>query len=39
LGHPERFKVYQPEGNHRFLVEYFEWMVEWFRQFLTDKTA
>ena len=39
LGYPERFKVYQPEGNHRFLVEYFEWMVEWFRQFLTDKTA
>ncbi len=39
LGHPARFKVYQPEGNHRFLVEYFEWMVEWFRRFLTDKTA
>ena len=39
LGHPERFKVYQPDGNHRFLVEYFEWMVEWFRRFLTDKTA
>ncbi len=39
LGHPERFKVYQPEGNHRFLIEYFEWMVEWFRRFLTDKTT
>ena len=39
LGHPERFKVYQPEGNHRFLIEYFEWMVEWFRRFLADKTA
>ena len=39
LGYPERFKVYQPEGNHRFLVEYFEWMVEWFHRFLTDKTA
>ena len=39
LGHPERFKVYQPEGNHRFLVEYFEWMVEWFRRFLADKDA
>ena len=39
LGHPERFKVYQPDGNHRFLVEYFEWMVEWFHRFLTDKTA
>ena len=36
LGHPERFKVYQPEGNHRFLPEYFEWMVEWFHQFLTE---
>ena len=39
LGHPERFKVYQPAGNHRFLPEYFEWMVEWFNQFLRDKTA
>ena len=39
LGHPERFKVYQPEGNHRFLPEYFEWMVEWFNQFLKHKTA
>ena len=36
LGHPEQFKVYQPTGNHRFHVEYFEWMVEWFSQFLTD---
>ena len=38
-GHPARFKVYQPDGNHRFLPKYFEWMVEWFRQFLADKTA
>ena len=38
-GHSERFKVYQPEGNHRFLVQYFEWLVEWFQRFLTDKTA
>ncbi len=38
-GHPERFKVYQPDGNHRFLVQYFEWMVKWFSLFLTDKTA
>ena len=39
LGYSERFKVYQPEGNHRFHVEYFEWMVEWFSQFLTDEPA
>ena len=39
LGHPEQFKVYQPDGNHRFLPEYFEWMVEWFRRFLTDETV
>ena len=39
LGYPERFRVYQPEGNHRFLPEYFEWMVEWFNRFLTGKTA
>lgn len=38
-GHPARFKVYQPDGNHRFLPEYFEWMVEWFNRFLTGKTA
>ena len=36
LGYPEQFKVYQPDGNHRFLPEYFEWMVEWFRRFLTE---
>ena len=39
LGYPERFKVYQPEGNHRFHIEYFEWLVEWFSQFLIDETA
>lgn len=33
-GHDDRFKVYQPEGNHRFLVEYFEQMVAWFDHFL-----
>ena len=27
----ERFEVRQPEGNHAFLVEYFEWMADWFR--------
>ena len=37
LGYPGRFKVYQPEGNHRFLPEYFEWMADWFRQFLIDE--
>ena len=30
-GCPERFQVRQPEGNHAFLVEYFEWMADWFR--------
>lgn len=39
LGYPERFRVHQPEGNHRFLPEYFEWMVEWFNRFLTDETV
>ncbi len=33
-GHPERFEVHQPEGNHQFLVEYFEWMVAWFEEHL-----
>ena len=30
----ERFKVYQPQGNHQFLIEYFERMVEWFNRYL-----
>lgn len=34
MGCPERFKVYRPEGNHQFLVPYFEWMAEWFDRFL-----
>lgn len=33
-GCPDRFKVYQPPGNHVFEVEYFEWMVAWFERFL-----
>lgn len=36
-GHPERFKVYQPETNHQFRIEFFEWMVGWFKQFLAAK--
>ena len=31
-GCPERFRVYQPAGNHAFLVEYFEWMADWFTE-------
>ena len=33
-GVPDRFRAHQPEGNHRFLIEYFEWMVAWFERFL-----
>ncbi len=33
-GVPDHFKVYQPQGNHRFLIEYFEWAVTWFDRFL-----
>ena len=32
-GHPERFKVYQPESNHVYTEQYFEWVVEWFEKF------
>ena len=35
-GCPDRFKVYQPPGNHVFEVEYFEWMVAWFERFLKE---
>ena len=31
---PDRFKVYQPQGTHQFLIQYFEWMVEWFDRWL-----
>jgi dienelactone hydrolase len=34
-GVPERFKVYRPEINHVFLMEFFEWMVKWFNTYLT----
>jgi len=36
-GHPERFRVYQPETNHQFRIEFFEWMVGWFKKFLATK--
>ncbi len=35
-GHSERFRVYQPKGNHCFRTEYFEWMVAWFDRYLKD---
>jgi len=34
LGKPNNFKVHQPTGNHVYLVEYFELMVNWFERFL-----
>ncbi len=34
VGCAERFKVYQPPGNHVFAIEYYEWMVAWFEEFL-----
>ena len=39
MGCAERFKVYQPEGNHQFLVPYFEWMAAWFDRFLAAEPA
>lgn len=38
-GAGDRFRVYQPEGNHVFRFEYFEWMVEWFDRFLKGDAA
>jgi len=31
----DRFRAYQPEGSHLYLIEYFERMVAWFERFLT----
>ena len=33
-GHPERFKVYQPESTHVYLAEYFEWVTAWLKEYL-----
>ena len=33
-GHPERFKVYQPEGTHAYVIEYFEWVAAWLEEHL-----
>lgn len=38
-GVTDRFRVYQPEGNHVFRFEYFEWMVDWFDRYLKDATG
>ena len=34
LERPEQFKVYRPPGEHLFLPQHFEWMVDWFKRFL-----
>ena len=39
MRHSARFKVYQPEDNHQLLIQYFEWMVEWFNRFLAEDAA
>ena len=36
MGHPEQYKVHQPPGKHVFLIEYFEWMVDWFKRSLVE---
>ena len=32
-GHPERFKVYQPDSKHVYKRQYFEWMTDWFKKY------
>ena len=32
VGHPGRFKVYQPDSNHVYKRRYFEWMAAWFEK-------
>ena len=32
-GHAEHFKVYQPESNHVYTEQYFEWVVDWLKEF------
>ena len=38
-GRGDRFRVYQPKGNHCFRTEYFEWMVAWFDRYLKRDCA
>ena len=33
-GLSKHFQIHRPEGNHVFKVEFFEWLVAWFRRFL-----
>jgi len=37
-GAGDHFRVYQPDGNHVFRFEYFEWMVDWFDRFLKGES-
>ena len=32
--HPEYFRVYQPSGIHTYKLQYFNWVVEWFKEIL-----
>ncbi|MDE2848832.1 MAG: hypothetical protein OXO51_19170 [Gemmatimonadota bacterium] len=38
-GAADCFRVYQPDGNHVFRFEYFEWMVAWFDRFIKGECA
>ena len=33
-GHPEFFRVHRPPGIHTYRLEYFDWVVEWFEEYL-----
>jgi dienelactone hydrolase len=33
-GHPEFFRVHRPPGIHTYRLEYFQWVVEWFEEYL-----
>ena len=36
-GRPEHFKVYQPESNHVYTEQYFEWVVDWAQEVLLKR--
>ena len=38
-GHPEYFRVHRPAGIHTYRLEYYDWVVEWFEEYLKPQSV
>jgi len=38
-GHPEHYRVHRPPGVHTYKLEYFDWVVEWFEEYLKPESV